>query len=144
MKDEIKADLTNREDLSIAVMNLISIEEHLAFTAMKTGNEFYLEVLNEVRKMRIDLLKKLLVNTSGELWCISKHLLAGTMRLMETSTKYLRNDTKYALQLEKKAFDLYSLFWLLQGMDEKGKGKLTEGENATGKSAKKAKAKRKN
>jgi hypothetical protein len=138
MKDEIKADLTNREDLSMAVMNLISIEEHLAFTAMKTGNEFYLEVLNEVRKIRIDLLKKLLVNTSGELWCISKHLLSGTMRLMETSTKYLRNDTKYALQLEKKAFDLYSLFWLLQGMDGTEGGK----RNAAKKSAKKAKTKR--
>ena len=134
MKDEIKADLTNREDLSMAVMNLISIEEHLAFTAMKTENEFYLQVLNEVRKIRIDLLKKLLVNTSGELWCISKHLLSGTMRLMESSTKYLRNDTKYALQLEKKAFDLYSLFWLLQGME-------VEKENAAKKSAKKVKAK---
>jgi len=135
MKDGIKADLTNREDLSMAVMNLISIEEHLAFTAMKTENEFYLEILNEIRKIRIDLLKKLLVNTSGEIWCISKHLLAGTMRLMETSTKYMRNDTKYALQLEKKAFDLYGLFWLLQGMGE---------ENAAGKSAKKVKTKRKN
>lgn len=128
MKSETKADLTNREDFSMAIMNLISIEEHLAFTAMKTENQTYLEILNEVRKIRIELLKKLLVNTSGELWCISKHLLAGTMRLMETSTKYMKNDIKYALQLEKKAFDLYSLFWFMQGM----------GGNVAGKSEKKA------
>jgi hypothetical protein len=132
MKDQMKADLTNREDLSMAVMNLISIEEHLAFTAMKTGNEFYLEVLNEIRKIRVGLLKKLLVNTQGELWCISKHLLASTMRLMETSTKYLGNDTKYAMQLEKNAFDLYSLFWLLQNVGVK---------NVARKPAKKTKAK---
>ncbi len=114
MKDKEKADLTNREDLSIAVMNLISIEEHLAFTAMKTGKPIYLEVLKEIRKLRIMLLKKLLKNTEGEMWCISKHLLSATMRLMETSTKYIGNDTAFALELEKGAFDLYSLFWFLQ------------------------------
>lgn len=114
MKDEVKVDLTNREDLSIAIMNLISIEEHLAFTAMKTGKSIYLEVLKEVRKLRVMLLKKVLKNTEGELWCISKHLLSATMRLMETSTKYIGNDTKFALELEKSAFDLYSLFWFLQ------------------------------
>ncbi len=118
MNEKVKADLTNREDLSIAIMNLISIEEHLAFTAMKTGKPIYLEVLKEVRKLRINLLKKVLKNTEGELWCISKHLLSATMRLMESSTKYIGNDTQFALELEKGAFDLYSLFWFLQTGDE--------------------------
>src|SRR3990172_7827752 len=109
-----KVDLTKLEDLSMAVMNLISIEEHLAFTAMKTKKEEYLHVLDSVRNLRKILLKKLIKNTEGEMWCISKHLLATTMRLMETSTKYINNDNKTALEFAKSAHDLYSLFWFLQ------------------------------
>ena len=75
-------DLTKLEDLSIAVMNLISVEEHLAFTAMKTKKVEYLHVLDSVRELRKNLLKKIVKNTEGELWCISKHLLATTMKLM--------------------------------------------------------------
>ncbi len=111
-----KADLTNKEDLSIAVMNLISLEEHLAFSAMKANNVFYLEMLRQIRKLRIKLLKMIIKNTEGEVWCISKHLLAATMRLMETSTKYLEKEPKKALELERDAFDLYTLFWFLQGV----------------------------
>ncbi len=111
-----KADLTNREDMSIAVMNLISLEEHLAFTAAKTGKSEYLHILSSIRKLRIKLLKPLVTNTEGELWCISKHLLATTMRLMEVSTKYLETDVEKAQEFEQSAFDLYGLFWLLQKM----------------------------
>ncbi len=118
-----KADLTNREDLSIAVMNLISLEEHLAFTAMKTSKQEYLTILGAVRKLRVKLLRKLVVNTEGELWCISKHLLAATMRSMEVATKYVGKDNAAAMELEKTAFDLYSLFWLLQNTDEEGTNK---------------------
>ena len=119
MNEEQKVDLTYKEDLSIAVMNLISLEEHLAFTAMKTRRDIYLEILKETRKIRINLMKKLVANTEGELWCISKHLLAATMRLMETSTKYLNPDPKRAMEIEANAFDLYSLFWFLQKVGEK-------------------------
>ena len=31
-------DLSKQEDLSIALMNLISLEEHFYFSSMKTGN----------------------------------------------------------------------------------------------------------
>ena len=112
-------DLTKLEDLSIAVMNLISIEEHLAFTAMKTNKEEYLHVLDSIRSLRKSLLKKIVKNTEGELWCISKHLLATSMRLMETSTKYINNDTKQALEFAKNAHDLYSLFWFLQKIGDR-------------------------
>ena|SRR3989344_3209414 len=117
MKNNV--DLTKLEDLSMAVMNLISIEEHLAFTAMKTKKEEYLQVLDSVRTLRKSLLKKLVKNTEGELWCISKHLLATSMRLMETSTKYINNDNKQALEFAKNAHDLYGLFWFLQKIGEK-------------------------
>lgn len=121
MKDAQKADLTHAEDMSFAVMNLISLEEHLAMTSVKSKKPEYLHILNAVRKMRIKLLKKLVKNTEGEVWCISKHLLSATMRLMETATKYLESDVTAAHDFEKNAFDLYSLFWLLQNMPEKQK-----------------------
>ena len=45
-------DLSRDEDLSIALMNLISLEEHFYFTAMKTGNEKYLDMLNTVHRTK--------------------------------------------------------------------------------------------
>ncbi|MCX6704928.1 MAG: hypothetical protein NT162_01150, partial [Candidatus Woesebacteria bacterium] len=65
-----KVDLSSSEDLSIAIMNLISIEEHLFFTAQKTEKPQYLDILNEVRGMRTELLKKIIKDYEGEVWCI--------------------------------------------------------------------------
>jgi hypothetical protein len=105
-------DLSSDEDLSIGVMNLISIEEHLFFTSQKTGKAEYLEVLSEVREMRKALLKKLIKDYEGEVWCTSKHLLAASMRLMEVGTKALgKADMIGAQDFFKKAYQLYSLFW---------------------------------
>ncbi len=112
-------DLTHKEDLSFAVMNLISLEEHLAMTSAKTSVVDYIHVLQAVRKLRIKLLEKLVVNKQGEVWCISKHLLATTMRLMETATKYVESDSQAAMEFEKHALDTWSLFWLVQEMDKK-------------------------
>jgi len=107
-----KFDLSSDEDLSIAIMNLISIEEHLFFTAEKTENSKYLDLLNQVREMRKELLQKIVKNPEGEIWCISKHLLAGTMRLEEVGTKALgKGNKEQAEELFKKAYQLYSLFW---------------------------------
>ncbi|MGB9883241.1 MAG: hypothetical protein ACPLRN_01870 [Microgenomates group bacterium] len=107
-----KLDLSSDEDLSIGIMNLISIEEHLFFTYNKTDDEKYLDLLNEVREMRKSLLKKIIKDYEGEVWCISKHLLAASMRLMEVGTKYLtKGDKKNATDLFKKSYNLYSLFW---------------------------------
>ncbi|MEK7526135.1 MAG: hypothetical protein AAB546_01505 [Patescibacteria group bacterium] len=105
-------DLSSDEDLSIAIMNLISIEEHLFFTSQKTGKDSYLDLLNEVRLMRTDLLKRIITDYEGEVWCISKHLLAASMRVMEVGTKALKKgDKKQAMELFNKSFKLYSLFW---------------------------------
>ncbi|MEK6840192.1 MAG: hypothetical protein AABX72_04560 [Nanoarchaeota archaeon] len=107
-------DLSRDEDLSIALMNLISLEEHFYFTAMKTGNEKYLDMLNTVRTVRKTLLKRIVVAPEGEEWCISKHLLAASMRLMEVGTKELGQQKKgEAKMFFQYAFDLYSLFWAL-------------------------------
>ncbi len=115
---EKHGDISKNQDLCVAVTNLISIEEHLAFTAMKTGKEEYIHVLNEVRKLRTSLMRDLLKNTEGELWCISKHLLSTTMRLMETANKYTDEDVKKSRELMNNAFDCYRLFWFLQSIGE--------------------------
>ena len=105
-------DLSSGEDLSIGIMNLISIEEHLFFTSQKTKSKKYLELLNEVRKMRTELLKEIIKDYEGEVWCISKHLLAASMRVMEVGTKELKKDNKEkAWNLFEKSYQLYSLFW---------------------------------
>jgi len=107
-----KLDLSSDEDLSIGIMNLISMEEHFFFTYNKTGDEKYLDLLNEVREVRKSLLKKIIKEYEGEVWCISKHLLAASMRLMEVGTKYLtKGDKKNAADFFKKSYHLYSLFW---------------------------------
>ncbi len=107
-----KLDLSSDEDLSIAIMNLISIEEHFFFTGAKTGKAEYFDLLNQAREIRKELLKKIIKEYEGEVWCISKHLLAATMRLIEVGTKYLgKGEKKEAEDLFAKAFDLYSLFW---------------------------------
>ena len=107
-----KLDLSSDEDLSIAIMNLIGIEEHMFFTAVKTGKFKYLDVLNEVRQMRKKLLKKIIKDYKGEVWCISKHLLAATMRLNEVGTKSLNQGKKEeAWEFFNTAYQLYSLFW---------------------------------
>lgn len=109
---EKKLDLSSDEDLSIAIMNLVAIEEHLFFTSQKTGKDSYLDLLNEVRQMRKELLQEIITDYEGEVWCISKHLLASSMRLMEVGTKSLgQGEKKKAWGLFEKAYKLYSLFW---------------------------------
>jgi hypothetical protein len=105
-------DLSSGEDLSIGIMNLISIEEHLFYTSQKTKNQKYLDLLNEVRLMRTDLMKGIVKGPEGEVWCISKHLLSASMRLMEVGTKELKKNNKDRAQdLFEKSYKLYSLFW---------------------------------
>ena len=40
-------DLSSDQDLSIAIMNLISIEEHLVFSGAKTGKTSYYDLIKE-------------------------------------------------------------------------------------------------
>ena len=108
-------DLSSDQDLSIALMNLISLEEHFFFSGAKTQKPGFYDLLNTTREMRKELMMRI-VNKSGtdgsEVWCISKHLLAASMRLMEVGTKALgAGNKKDAEDLFAKAYDLYSLFW---------------------------------
>lgn len=108
-------DLSMEEDLSIAIMNLISLEEHFFFTAEKTEKNEYFDLLNQTREIRKQLLAKMIDIHEGETWCIAKHLLAATMRMTEVGTKLLSSGKKEESQdMFKKAYEIYSLFWALR------------------------------
>lgn len=144
LKKQGQLDLSSDEDLSIAIMNLVSLEEHFFFTGAKTGQDKYFDMLARIREIRKELLARIVKNPEGEEWCISKHLLAASMRLMEVGTKYLGDNKKdEAQKMFSKAYDLYSLFWginlklldigEIKGIDEnqlnvhdKDKGELME------------------
>lgn len=115
MKQSNTVDLSTEEDLSIAVMNLVSLEEHFFFTGVKTSRPEYFDLLSEVRSMRKELLAKMMDKNEGETWCISKHLLAAAMRLIEVGTK-LQSDGKKteAREMFARAYKVYSMFWALR------------------------------
>lgn len=108
-------DLSSDQDLSIALMNLISLEEHFFFSGAKTQKTGFYDLINTVRDMRKDLMSRIVKKSSagnGEVWCISKHLLAASMRVMEVGTKALgAGNTTAAYDLFNKSYELYSLFW---------------------------------
>jgi hypothetical protein len=114
MKKENKLDLSSDQDLSIAIMNLVSLEEHFIFSGAKTNKPSYYDLVKDVREMRKELMLKLVrdVEEGSELWCIAKHLLAAAMRLMEVGTKQLGMGKKHeAYDFFQKAYNLYVLFW---------------------------------
>ena len=115
LKEKAGADLSTAEDLSIAVMNLISLEEHFFFTGVKTEKDEYFDTALEIREVRKGLLAKLMPNHEGETWCISKHLLAATMRLMEVGNKLQSEGQKdKAKSMFDDAYKIYSIFWALK------------------------------
>ncbi len=133
LKKTGEIDLSMEEDLSVAVMNLISLEEHFFFTGSKTGKTEYYDFLNETRQIRKDLLGRLIDKKKheGETWCISKHLLATTMRLMEVGTKYQQDGKKdEAKKIFAYAYKIYTLFWglRLQLIDVSGIKKVAQEE----------------
>ena len=112
MKKKNPKDLSSDQDLTIAIMNLISIEEHLVFSGAKTGKNSFYDLVQDIREMRKNLMLKVIPSYEGEVWCISKHLLATSMRLMEVGTKQQSMGNKNeAYQLFNQAYDLYCLFW---------------------------------
>lgn len=114
-KENAGVDLSTSEDLSIAVMNLVSLEEHFFFTAMKTGKEEYLDTSALIRDMRKELLAKLMPNHEGETWCVSKHLLSTAMRLIEVGNKLQSEGKKdQAKEMFSRAYKVYSIFWALK------------------------------
>jgi hypothetical protein len=114
-REKSGVDLSTTEDLSIAVMNLISLEEHFFFTGVKTGKDEYFDTVQEIRNIRKEALENLMPNHEGETWCISKHLLAATMRFIEVGNKLQSEDKKdEAKKMFDRAYKVYSIFWALK------------------------------
>ena len=108
-------DLSAAEDLSIAVMNLISLEEHFFFTGAKTKDGSYYDLSGEVREMRKRLMEGLVEKHEGETWCATKHLLSSAMRLIEVGNRYNADGDKgKAKQFFTDAYRLYTIFWSLK------------------------------
>ncbi len=115
LKEKAGADLATSEDLSLAVMNLISLEEHFFFTGVKTKKDEYFDTSREIRELRKQLLAELMPRNEGETWCISKHLLSATMRLIEVGNKLQSEDKKEkAKRMFENAYKVYTLFWALK------------------------------
>ena len=115
MKASGAVDLSTEEDLSIGIMNLVSLEEHLFFTGEKTGKPEYFDLLGEIREVRKSLLARMMDKNEGETWCIAKHLLATTMRLIEVGTKLHADGKKEdARQLFDHAHRVYAMFWAVR------------------------------
>jgi len=115
LKEKAGVDLSTTEDLSLAVMNLISLEEHFFFTGVKLNKDEYFETSNEIRNLRKELLKELMPNHEGETWCISKHLLSSTMRLIEVGNKLSSENKKDEAKIMfERAYKVYSIFWALK------------------------------
>lgn len=115
LKEKAGVDLSTSEDLSLAVMNLISLEEHFFFTGVKTKKDEYFDTSLQIRDLRKKLLAELVPNHEGETWCISKHLLSATMRLVEVGNKLQSEDKKDEAKSKfEQAYKVYSIFWALK------------------------------
>ena len=121
IKEKSDLDISAWEDLSIALMNLVSLEEHAFFSYIKTEDKKFLEILEIVRELRKKLLALIVEkDDDSEKWCMSKHLLASSMRLFEVGNRLLHEKKeKDAKELYKDAAELYGLFWVLNANTKK-------------------------
>ena len=114
IKEKNELDLSAGEDLSIALMNIVSLEEHSFFSYIKTQDEKFLDILEISRELRKKLLLNIINKDDSEKWCMSKHLLASSMRMYEVGNRYLHErKMDEAKQSYEDAAELYALFWKL-------------------------------
>jgi hypothetical protein len=127
VKEKSGLDISAWEDLSIGLMNLVSLEEHCFFSYIKTQDDKFLKMLEQVRELRKKLLALIVKkDDDSEKWCMSKHFLASSMRLYEVGNRLLHEGKeKEAKEMYKDAAELYGSFWVLN-IDAKGKIEVNE------------------
>lgn len=115
LKEKTNLDISAWEDLSIGIMNIISLEEHCFFSYIKTEDDKFLKILKIVRELRKKLLALIVKkDDDSEKWCMSKHFLASSMRLFEVGNRLLNEgNEKEAKEMYEDAAELYGLFWSL-------------------------------
>ena len=131
-KEKYSLDISAWEDLSIGLMNLVSLEEHCFFSYVRTQDDKFLKMLEAVRELRKKLLALIIKkDDDSERWCMSKHLLASSMRLFEVGNRLLHEGKeKEAKEMYKDSAELYGLFWALN-VESKGKIKINEDSKET-------------
>ena len=88
-------DLSSDQDLTVALMNLISLEDLSAN---------YPELYSMVHDMRVELMSRV-VHGADDVRYVSTHLLGDAMRLIDGGNKTGNYD------YYDRAYELYSLFW---------------------------------
>ena len=123
IKEKNELDISAWGDLSIGLMNLVSLEEHAFFSYLKTHDDKFLDMLETFRELRKRLLKLIVKDDDkSEKWCMSKHLLATSMRLYEVGNRLLHEGKKKeAVEMYHDAAETYGLFW---GLNSNAKGKI--------------------
>ena len=130
IKEKNELDLSAGEDLSIALMNLVSLEEHAYFSYIKTQDDKFLSILENVREIRKRLLKLIVREDDSEKWCMSKHFLASSMRLYEVGNRMLHEGRRdEADRFYKDSAELYGMFWRIN-ID--GKNKIIDNKKTKG------------
>ncbi|OGT06556.1 MAG: hypothetical protein A2103_03165 [Gammaproteobacteria bacterium GWF2_41_13] len=106
-----KLDLSADQDLTIGIMNLIGLEEEFFILGARSNNPSYYESLSRFREIRKNFMQKLIRRYEGEVWCMSKHLMAASMHLMQAGFHRTQKNAETAYSLFQTAYDLYALFW---------------------------------
>jgi len=121
IKEKNELDISVWEDLSIGLMNLVSLEEHCFFSYAKTKNDKFLKMLDIVRELRKKLMLLIVKKyDESEKWCMSKHFLASSMRLFEIGNRlFHEGKEKEAKDMYHDAAELYGLFWTLNSDSKK-------------------------
>lgn len=84
-------DLSSDQDLTVALMNLLAIEDEFEY----------------VRDIRIELMSRI-VAPDTDVWGMSERLLGMAMQLIDDGNK-ATGDSAY--KLYNRAYELYSMFW---------------------------------
>ena len=121
VKEKNELDISAWEDLSIGLMNLVSLEEHCFFSYAKTKEDKFLKMLDIVRELRKKLMLLIVKkDDESEKWCMSKHFLASSMRLFEIGNRlFHEGKEKEAKDMYHDAAELYGLFWTLNSDSKK-------------------------
>jgi len=112
VKKKNELDISIMEDLSIGLMNLVSLEEHCFLSYAKTKDEKFLRTLNTTRELRKKLFALIVKkDDESEKWCMSKHFLGASMRLYEVGNRlFHERNEKEAKEMYNDAAELYGLF----------------------------------
>jgi hypothetical protein len=116
-EQEIREKIALSVDLELfwAASNLLQAEEHILQSLPESPKEAcagLCELLGEIRRIRVALMKALgFSNPSGEVWCLTKHLISAAYRLMEASEKVALHygDLERARDFAEKASRLKEL-----------------------------------